>query len=271
MQTGQKSISLNHLGLLEIAGLDAVKLLQGQLTCQINDFTETRSGLGAHCNPQGKIISFFRLVYFQNAYYLQMPREMIPIEKKALEKYSVFYKVKLTDVSDHFFQYGYFEAVSGEWPEEPNQQLSYPDHLIIREQGLPARWIMITKNKMSSDQNINAWRQCDITNHQPLIYPETSEQFFTHDLELTTLNAINFDKGCYTGQEIIARMHYRGKPKTRLYQAMLSSSISIKRGQELIDTQHRAIIADFYQDNNNQYQVLIVASATSGIEWLENI
>jgi folate-binding Fe-S cluster repair protein YgfZ len=93
-------INLRHLGHLCISGPDAKKFLQGQLTCNLDEITPTNSTLGAHCNPQGRVISLFRLFIFLDNYYLQMPREMIPIAQKALQKYAVFFKVKLSDASD---------------------------------------------------------------------------------------------------------------------------------------------------------------------------
>src|SRR5688572_15995778 len=99
-------VSLKHLGLLKIFGKDAHKLLQGQLTCDMNEVTSNHSLVGAHCNPQGRIISLFRIFHYQDSYFLQMPREMIPIALRALKKYAIFFKVELVDESDEWIAYG---------------------------------------------------------------------------------------------------------------------------------------------------------------------
>src|SRR5204862_2056050 len=94
-------------GVLKVSGKDAAKLLQGQLTCDVNINTK-QSTLGAHCNPQGRILSLFYLFKFDasDAFYLVMPKNMLPIATAALNKYALFYKVCLQDVSDDFSLYG---------------------------------------------------------------------------------------------------------------------------------------------------------------------
>ena len=75
-------------GILSIIGENAKKFLQGQLTCNLDEVTSSESCLGAHCNPQGRVISLFRLFWHDGNYYMQMPRELIPIAMQALQKYS---------------------------------------------------------------------------------------------------------------------------------------------------------------------------------------
>src|SRR5690349_5689035 len=87
-------------GLVKISGSDAKKLLQGQLTCNVDDVTTTNSCLGAHCNPQGRIMSLFRLFLYHDAYYLYLSKRLVPVALSALKKYAAFYKVELTDASD---------------------------------------------------------------------------------------------------------------------------------------------------------------------------
>lgn len=253
MQIAPTFTQLTHLGLLKISGPDAAKFLQGQLTCQVNDITESCSTLGAHCNPQGKVISLFRIFFYQNSYFLQLPREMVDVAKQALAKYAVFFKVLLTDVSDQFFQYGLIS----------DKQMTESDQIMIQENGSPSRWIMMSQTEsffQFEKISLEQWRAIDLNNKQPNIYPETSEKFFTHELELTRLNAINFNKGCYTGQEIIARMHYRGKIKTQLISAKIQAvNISLQRGQDLInDHQEYATLVDFCMLDKNEYQLLII-------------
>lgn len=175
-------------GLLKVSGSDAKKLLQGQLTCDVNNVASTQPQLGAHCNPQGRIISLFYLFNYQDNYYLQMPRDMIDIALKALKKYAPFFKVELTDASD-----------------ESNIIGSLGSHL-----------------------------PTFLENGVAMIYPETSGVFLPHEINLPQLNGVSFNKGCYTGQEIIARMHYRGKLKNQLHLATCKSETLI-RGNDIFD------------------------------------
>lgn len=201
------------LGFLCVSGPDAKKLLQGQFTCDLDDVTEAQSQLGAHCNPQGRVISLFRLFLLNNHYYLQMPRELIPIAMNALKKYAVFFKVTLIDASDQ--------------PILLTHHIKNPDILL----GIPA------------------------------IYPETSGKYLPHELNLPNLNAVSFKKGCYTGQEIIARMHYRGKLKTHLYQATAYSEEIPTRGSDIYrENKPCGNVVDYYSLGSAHYHLLVIAS-----------
>lgn len=175
-------------GLLKVSGRDAHKLLQGQLTCDVNDLSPTQPQLGAHCNPQGRIISLFYLFNYQGDYYLQMPRDMIDIALKALKKYAPFFKVELTDASD----------------------------------------------ESSIIESLGSHLPTFLENGVAMIYPETSGVFLPHEINLPQLNGVSFNKGCYTGQEIIARMHYRGKLKNQLHLATCKSR-ALVRGNDIFD------------------------------------
>lgn len=94
----------------------------------------------------------------------------------------------------------------------------------------------------------------------PALYPDTSEQFFAHELDLPALNAVSFDKGCYTGQEIIARMHYRGKAKTRLYLGTHSSTLIPTRNSDIFSaTGACGTVIDYAASGTNQYAILFTA------------
>lgn len=200
-----------HLGLLKVSGTRAKELLQGQLTCDVNEVTSTQIKLGAHCNPQGRIISLFQLFFYQDDYYLQMPRNMIAIALAALKKYAVFFKVELTDASDNV------------------ETIDFPD--------------------------------IKLKNGIGMIYPETSEKFLPHEINLHLQNGISFTKGCYTGQEIIARMQYRGKLKNKLCVYHIDSPLEPKRGSDFNDERNIAgTIVDFYTVKPNNYQLLLLTS-----------
>lgn len=210
---------LAHLGLLAVYGEDAKRFLQGQLTCDLETITETSASLGAHCNPQGRVISLFKIIANPKGYYLQMPFELIPIALKALQKYAVFFKVSLIDESASLNQLGF----------------------------------------NTTKENAEKQHQFEISQQIPSIFPETSEKFLPHELNLPNLNAISFTKGCYTGQEIIARMQYRGKLKKQLFRAHLQSETPPVRYQDIYtDNQIIGKLVDYSQIDTNRYEVLIL-------------
>lgn len=248
----QVTTDLKEFGILRVSGDGAKKLLQGQLTCNVDEITPQHASLAAHCNPQGRIISLFYLFLYQDQYHMHMPRELIPIAQTALKKYAVFFKVELTDVSDELSQIGF----CGNLDENPTC-IKLPDN--------NPRYILINNtlaNKDAKEISFEQWKALDIAAGIPAIYPETSEKFLPHEINLQNLNAISFNKGCYTGQEIIARMHYRGKLKTHMYRAKIHSNHPPTRGSALFDAlgKEYGTIVDFALVGYNNYELLFVAS-----------
>src|SRR3990167_2100921 len=101
--------------IIKISGKDAKRFLQGQLTCHLEDINQHSSHIGAHCNPQGRIIFLFRLFQCQDGYYLVLPLGMADIALRALKKYAVFFKVQLDDVSSSFVIAGLFGKRSADF------------------------------------------------------------------------------------------------------------------------------------------------------------
>lgn len=265
----------NELGLIHVSGEGAKKFLQGQLTCNLDDISSEFSSLAAHCNPQGRIISLFRLVNIQDQYFLQLPHELIPIALAALKKYAVFFKVSVTDISHSHICAGYngdalhvfFENLA-----ENSNTVAIRDQVIATQlsKEQPRYQIMGEKNAVSSFISLLQsqaavttplqWKALNIAAGIPAVYPETSEKFLPHDLNLQMLNAISFNKGCYTGQEIIARMQYRGKLKNHLYLAKAQSIQPPKIGGEIMNaTQTCGNIVDYAEVGYNNYQLLVIA------------
>lgn len=269
-------MNLSSFGWLKITGLDAKKFLQGQLTCNLDEITNTESRLGAHCNPKGRMISLFRIFYFKENYYLQMPREMISLALNALKKYAVFFKVQLIDASDEFVCIGYMghslNSIIPLLPEKPDHVVASNGLLIFNIPGTLPRYELLGDIETMSELfeklitkadylSIEHWKYEDLKEKIPSIYPETSEKFLPHELNLHINNGISFNKGCYTGQEIIARMHYRGQLKTQLVFSTLENSVSPERGYDLPGT-HNTIV-DFCKRDNNVYAILILMESFS--------
>lgn len=267
-------IQLTHYGLLTVEGKDANKFLQGQLTCDVNEISPTQTRLGAHCNPQGRVISLFRLYWLQDKYYLQMPRELLPIALASLKKYAVFFKVVLTDASDSLRQVGYQEqnlnTFSSQFPTEIDSAITLNGCIVTKIPGVKTRFQLIGPHEheiwnqiadQAAEVSPQEWEQSQITAGIPSIYPETSEKFLPHELNLPKLNGVNFKKGCYTGQEIIARMEYRGKLKNHLYHARINSSDAPQRGGDIYRQKDRCgSIVDYCQVGYNEFELLVITS-----------
>jgi folate-binding protein YgfZ len=263
-------------GFLKITGNDAKTLLQGQFTCDLEKITPTMSTLSAFCNPQGRIISLFRLFMIGSDYYLQMPNDILGITLTKLKKYAVFYKVTLTNVSDDLQTLGLtgnITATANHWPSVQHEVITEEDVTIIKLSDQPTRYELIgspakiatLRKKLTAIATPSPekhWKQININAGLPAIYAQTSEKFLPHDLQLNKLNAISFEKGCYTGQEIIARMQYLGKLKNQLFQAKATSKITPELGAPLYtESETHGYIVDYQSTDEDCFDLLIIAQA----------
>lgn len=107
------------------------------------------------------------------------------------------------------------------------------------------------------------WKKRNIQAGIPAIYAATSEKFLPHEINLHQLNAISFNKGCYTGQEIIARMHYRGKLKKHMYHAHAVTALQLQPGADIfVEKKPAGTIVDCVEVSYNHYEMLVIADET---------
>lgn len=248
-QSEPNIIPLSQIAFLKLAGSEAQSFLQGQFTC---DFSEQKTDhllLGAHCSAKGKIQNFYRIVcchWLQEPTYLLLSNNstlLSAIDK--LKKFAMFSKVSIEDKTNElasFVVYGeqtidiMAKALSVTLPEiNKVKWLEDTKTIIIRLRGEQPRFLVVADkqalathwHKMAAlcrPNNSNLWPLTEIRAGIPVIYPDTMDTFFPHYLNLPTLNAVSFEKGCYIGQEVIARMQYRGKVKQHLHRAYCHST-----------------------------------------------
>lgn len=260
---------LADLGLLKVSGRDAKKFLQGQLTCQLDDITPQQSRLGAHCNPQGRIVSFFRLFLFQDSYYLQMPLDLLPIAAAALQKYAVFFQTTISDASTALQQLGCIGDRVADFatlPQQTDAVISLDQGIMIKLPGKLPRYVIISEPgsyaSLSPSLPYSAWKVLEIRTGIAQIHPETTGKFLPHELNLPALQAVSFNKGCYTGQEIIARMQYRGKLKKHLVVARAHTELTPVLGNPIYlteTTEACGTVVDYCQEDPSTYLLLVLA------------
>ncbi len=226
---------LEHWALLGVQGPDSLKFLQGQLTCDVLALNGERSTLGAHCTHQGRIISSFR-AFMTNAtdVALSLPADLYESAAQALGKYIVFSKAEIANLSEQFYGIGLkgpqasslVRAYFGSLPAEQNA-------LVQKDQSVA---ICLGDDRfecwLPGDQAIEFWRsaapQCQRGSSEqwtqghieagiPEIHPQTADTFIPQMLNLQFTGGVSFNKGCYTGQEVVARMEFRGKLKRPMY------------------------------------------------------
>jgi folate-binding protein YgfZ len=234
-----------NLGVLAVSGKDAAKLLQGQATCNVFEVTENQARIGAFCNPKGRAIATFLLARQADDYLLVLPLELLEPVKTRLQKYVLRSDVKFADRSDELCLIGISTAEAAAEPLFAARREQ--DAVSIAMSSAPARHLLIADAERAialwSDYvtqgyapgNSEEWRYLDLIAGIPWLTQATSEEYIPQMLNLDKLGGISFTKGCYTGQEIVARTHYLGKAKREMFLAEANTAAVPEPNASVID------------------------------------
>lgn len=221
------------LGLIKISGQDAFSFLQGQLSNDINELDNTREKrwqYSGYCNPKGRLIALLQIWSEGGDLFALMSKDLIETTVKRLQMYVMRSKVSIEVLESAqcfgFSSLGAVQAID----EKLTDKLSKAPNAVASTEQLSVlavgnRYLLIDKTanikNAVSDPN---WLASQIDDGLPNVSQGSSELFIPQMLNLDLLGGINFKKGCYTGQEIIARMHYLGKLKQRMFVCQLIES-----------------------------------------------
>jgi folate-binding protein YgfZ len=229
-------------GVLSVTGPDARRFLQAQLTGDVDAVGATHSGLNAYCNPQGRVIADFRVLRAGDGYLLSAPLDILSLLEERLTYFRLRSQVTFEMLSEARVTLG----VSGPDAEQalaaaglslPGDIDAVADHsetLVVRVPGERTRVEILTAverapgiwdalRRHAEPVGPDAWRLLDVQAGIPWIVDATTEAFVPQMLNLHALGGISFTKGCFPGQEIIARLRYRGSLKRRMYRATTPS------------------------------------------------
>jgi folate-binding protein YgfZ len=243
---------LSHFGLIQVEGEDTLQFLQGQFTNDMREVTEQHSNLSAWCSPKGRMLANFRVMRRASAYLLQMPMGQLEPVIKRLRMFVLRSKVSIADVSDEWIRFGltgdcaealllsHFEAL----PDTANAALVSGDSLLIRMPGRTPRFELLGPatdliptweacESQATPMDSNFWALQEIRAGIPTVYPETSDAFVPQMANMQLIDGVSFTKGCYTGQEVVARMQYLGRLKRRMYLAHVRSDTPPRPGDQL--------------------------------------
>ena len=252
IHTGDTICDLSHYGLISACGADAVAFLQGQFTNDVAQIDESHSQLSSYCNPKGRMLANFRIFKRDETLYLSLPYPLLEAVQNRLRMYVMRSKVTLEDASDALMRFGLngpkadkrLKAITGQIPENVNDAIQYNGYTIIRVHGTNPRFEIygqldaVTQLWQSLDVNATAvgshiWELLNIHAGIPVITAGTYESFVPQMANMSLIGAINFKKGCYTGQEIVARMHYLGTLKKRMYRISIETNEAPKAGDKI--------------------------------------
>ena len=277
VEHGNVLADLSQEGLICVTGVDAAKFLQGQLTCHLNEVTPETSRLGAWCTSKGRVRITFRLFRWQDGFYLALPAVCVDDTMRQLQKYILRAKVALHNASAERIRLGCcgpaviepLRTLFPRLPEQPDQVVQEGTTTIMRLRGgadaapcfellSDIHMAMNVWNRVrtcATAVGAAAWSAISVRAGVPVITPELAEAFVPHMLNLPELGAVHFQKGCYSGQEIVARTQYLGKSKRRLYLAWVA-------GEE--PPQVGTVLWAPVEDEQNPGQVVNVAPAPEG-------
>lgn len=228
---------LKSESLLHISGPDTLTFLQGQTTCDTRDVDAHHAVVGAYCNPQGRMACDFLLVQLgENHYALRLKADTLASAAKTFGKYIVFSKAELESGREDWqvigcwgdkvaqalaeldipLPQGKYEAVTGEgYVLVQMDDAGTMFEALIDMQNHKKHFESLTTaiSKGEEDQ----WQTLQIQAGIGRVEAPNVEELLPQMLNYDVTGHVNFTKGCYTGQEIVARLHYRGKAKRRLY------------------------------------------------------
>ncbi len=278
IKNGPVITSLTHQALIKVSGSEAKTFLQAQLTSDINQVSESQAQYSAYCDPQGNVLAVFLVFIYQGDYYLNFDGSLGETILKRLKMFVLRSDVQLEDVSNNLIQVGF----AGEFGDLDVQRRlatkvketfesgmitdeSLQDILVVKVPGPYHKYALFGP----AEQMIEAWNSirsnCDVTNNYdwnlldiaagiPTVTAATTGQFTAQFLNLDKFDAINFQKGCFPGQEIIARIHYRGKVTKRMLRIHLNEQKELNSGDTLV-----------LKDNAGKQHKLTVINANADI------
>ena len=248
---------LSDQGLIKVSGEDAESFLQNQLTNDIRNVTETTHQASAWCSPKGRIIANFQIFMRDDSYFLTVSADLIEHVIKKLRMYVMMSKVTVEDVSESVIHFGYvgdLKTIIGDVPNTPNQTIQYNNLSILRLADNEPRYEIfgdisnISDAKQLWDQcatdaiavNNNGWNYLNIAAGIPSINEASSEAWIPQMVNYIAIGGVDFKKGCYPGQEVVARLNYLGKTKRRMYRLKISTKQLPAIGDTIASTSDKA-------------------------------
>lgn len=278
---------LGDYALIIVKGPDAHKFLQGQCTCDFALLEQNRAILGAHCNPKGRMISSFLAAKLgHETIGLRMHSSIAEKALEGLKKYIIFSKASI-EISTHYTIIGICKNTDAEeTTTDTSPTISVTQLNTNQHQGNSAEApiIQLSHNARQTElwvhldalaniplnpsnyvflSHSNHWQRENIRHGIAEVTIGFVEQLLPQELNYQILDAISFSKGCYTGQEIIARLHYKGSLKKHLYRAAITGAETLALGARVASASPTSkssgvIIAQTLIEGGSSYEALIL-------------
>ncbi len=238
---------LSHLALIEVTGENAVDFLNGQFTTNIKQLEKNHLQISAWCNPRGQVKIIFLIYRHEAGLNILLPNELKDSFLQQLKMYIMRSSVKFADKSDELVRVG-LQINKENLPDDLIKPNLHCLRMINSESNLQ-RYIFIgTVERLTSlwkelsryniPVSTSVWKLLDIQAGCPWLSPQTTEKFLPQMLNMDLIDGLDYQKGCYPGQEIIARLHFRGQLKRSLYLATCSLDAEIKIADQIYTNDH---------------------------------
>ena len=267
----------DQLDVIKISGVDAETFIQGQITNDISLLSEEKKSIYAgYCSPKGRLLAFFFITRIDKNYFLFCPPCISEAISKRLSMYVLRAKVEITCSPDNV---DYFLIDESDIQKVPDNLISKPQNKLQSTlsnnksisltmlDGSKSYYLIFGDNKeisklynviYSTEINPCNWNEIHIENMIPNIFNETQDLYIPQSVNLDLIGAINFKKGCYTGQEVVARTHYLGKPKRRMYLGSVALNKNPELGSDIeVEGEKVGSLVNYYKQENNIFKVLV--------------
>lgn len=252
------------IGVLRVSGLDSKKFLQGQTTCDMNKLSQDNGLYGAICSIKGRIISSFYIVQNNDDVLMVMAKDLVEKTLLHLKKYAVFFKTVLVDEQDNFVIYTKLAAKNIEANSNAASNIFATTQdretitLTVSNEPLEVQWLITPAHQTTIEEKNQELAALAVLAARPLINLEQSETILPQWLNMQSTGGISFTKGCYTGQEIVARMQYKGKSKKQL--ALVTWEGNLDTTKDIVDRPGKSIgqifAATHFQETNYAQVIL---------------
>jgi folate-binding protein YgfZ len=223
-------VQLPDFALLRFSGNDACDFLHGQLTCDVRALPAGRSSYGGYCSPKGRLLASFLLVNEGDAYAMILPATLAEAVRKRLVMYVLRSKVIVNAVPGILLGAHGADLAAALLPLNLAAPAA-PHEVTLATAGrairLPGNRVLVIADPVpAAATDDGSWQRLDIAAGIPFILPATQEQFVPQMVNLDLIGALSYSKGCYPGQEIVARTHYLGRLKQRMYRVTAQAALA---------------------------------------------
>jgi folate-binding protein YgfZ len=247
-QSGLRVARLRRFGLLSVAGDDARSFLHAQLTNDIDHLPADQARLAGWCSAKGRLLASFVVLPRPDGFLLQLAADLVPPVAKRLGMFVLRAKVKISDLGQRYSQLGVWGEHAADRLAELGVTLGQSpmavrndgeltalrverDRVLVVAPPAQAERIEAGLGAVISDED--EWTLLDIRAGRALIEQATQDLFVPQMVNLEAVGGVDFKKGCYPGQEIVARAQYRGQIKRRMIRGRLDARVEARAGTEL--------------------------------------